>query len=114
MDAGVGEPLLPRDQLQERAGDEVDAQFARDLARPGDRGPVEGFGGGAKLLVAADGSPLLGQDDQLRSIHGGGACETIDGSEVRVEVGGGVELDGGCLHLYIPLRWSSINLRKID
>ena len=31
---GVGELLLPRDALEDRAGDEIDAQLARDRARP--------------------------------------------------------------------------------
>src|SRR5262249_3200680 len=37
--------------------------------------------------------------DQLSAIRRGGACETIGAGEVRAEVGGGVELDGRCLHL---------------
>ena len=62
-------------------------------------GPSSGSRACAQLLVGADRGPLLGQYDQAGAVRRGGACETIGGGEVRAEVGGGVDLDGRCLHL---------------
>src|ERR1039458_1300166 len=94
--------LPPREALQERPGDEVHAQLGRRLPRPGDGLAVERFGRRAQLVLGAHRRPLLGEHDQLSAIRGGGACETIGGGEVRAEVGGGVQLNGRCLHLFIP------------
>ncbi len=97
--AGVGELLLPGNALEEGAGDEVDVQLGGGVASPGDGGSVERLRACAQLLLGAHRGPLLGQYDQAGAVRRGGACETIGGGEVRAEVGGGVDLDGRCLHL---------------
>ena len=61
-------------------------------------GAVERLGAGEQRLAAPQRAPLLGQDDELRAVGGGRAGEPIGALEVRVEVCGGGQLDGGDAH----------------
>ena len=64
VDARVGELLLPGHELEDRAGDDLDAQLARARARPADRGSVERLRRGALVILGAHRRPLLGEYDQ--------------------------------------------------
>jgi hypothetical protein len=74
--------------LGDRAGDEVDAQLARGVARPGERRAVERLGAGGGLLGRAQQRPLLGQDDELGAGGGGRPRQAVGAGEVALAIGG--------------------------
>ena len=84
---GVRELLPPAQLLEDRAGDDLDAQLARGLARPGHGGTVERFGRFAQLLLGAHRGPLLGEYDQLSALGGRRAREPVGGGEVGRPIG---------------------------
>ena len=72
---------LALDALDDRAGDEVDAQLAGDRARPGDRGGRRAAGRRA-AIARAEHAPLLRQHDELAPSRRGVAHQAIGGGEV--------------------------------
>ena len=98
VDAGVEALLGVLDVLEQRAGDQVDAELGGGAARPRDRRAVQGLGPGGHVLARAEHGPLLGQDDELGAARGGLADEPVGPFQVTIGVLGGVELDGGCAH----------------
>ena len=85
--------MLAVDVLDDRPGDEVDAELARDLAGPGHAAAVERLRGGGHLLGGPEHAPLLRQDDELGAPPGRGPHETIGGGEVAVRVLGRIQLN---------------------
>ena len=86
MHAGVRELLAPLALLDDRAGDQVDAQLAGGLARPADRRAVQRLGPRGIVVVRAENIEFLGKDDQLRAIGGSCSRQLISGREVPVLV----------------------------
>ena len=95
---GVADAVGALDVLGDRAGDEVDAELARGVTRPRQRGAVERLGAGGGLLGAREHGPFLGQDDEIRARRGGGARESVRGLEVAVAVRSRVELHSSGPH----------------
>ena len=91
----VAQALGALDALGDRAGDELDAELARDRARPRHRRAVERLRARAQVVAAAERAPLLGQHDELRAVRRGRAREAVRALEVAREVGRAGQLDGG-------------------
>ena len=109
--ARVRELLLAVDALDDRAGDELDAEFLRRLARPADGWAVERLGGGAKLLIGTHRRPLLREYDHACAVAGCRPCQAVCDSEICRRVGGGVELNCGNPQDRIPSRGPAPTIR---
>ena len=85
-------------QLGERARHEVDAQLARDAARPLEDRPVERLRARDRLLRCAQHGPFLRQHDQLRAGPRRLPGQPVGGREVAVAIRGRLQLNGGGSH----------------
>jgi hypothetical protein len=90
--------------LRDRPGHEVDAELARQLARPCDRAALQRLGAGEVVgRRTADVEPL-GEHDQLGALRRCRAGVTLSRHKVGLGVGARLQLDGGCPHLItLPL-----------
>jgi hypothetical protein len=102
-------PVLPRTgsacaALDDRAGDEIYAQLARQRLRPLHRGSCERLRACAEVLVAPEQRPLLGEYDQSCPLRRGGAREAICRRQVGGLIRSGIELDCRDLQMRVSLR----------
>ena len=89
----VRELVAPVAQLGDRAGHEVDAELARDLARPVDRATAfDRLGALPVVVVRAENVELLGQHDERRTVGRGRSREPVGRRQVAVLVFRRVEL----------------------
>jgi hypothetical protein len=98
MDRGVRELVAALAALDDRAGDEVDPELARRVARPRDRRAVERLGAVAIVLGRSEHVELLRQDDQVGAVRGGRAREDVGRGEIAALVLGRVQLHDGSAH----------------
>src|SRR5688572_29433649 len=90
---------MPISLLDDRAGDQVEAELARRVARPRDRRTVERLGTRHVVVVLAEHVELLGKDDQVGSVRGGIPYEPVRRGHIPILVVRRVELYGRCPHL---------------
>jgi hypothetical protein len=76
----------------------VDAELACPTGRGSQGRAVERLRGRANRFRRAQDGPLLGQDDQLGPVGGGGAHQALGDLEIAVVFVGGIELYGGGAH----------------
>jgi hypothetical protein len=93
VDARVEGLVLALDVLDDRAGDEIDSELARERPCPADRVAVERLRTRLKLLARTEDAPLLGQYDELRAARSRVADEPVGSREIAVKVVGRVKLD---------------------
>jgi hypothetical protein len=104
--------------LDDRPGDELDAELACGRARPGERRSVERLRRGAQLLVGSHRRPLLRKYDQLGAVGRRSAREAVGDGEVCGRLGARVELDCGdsqerdSSHRLVTARNSRTPIRK--
>ncbi len=87
-----------RGAFGEAAGDQLDAQAAGQVGRPGDGGPARSSAWARRWVGVSGHREVLGQDDQFGTAGGGALDERRRGVEVLRAVRPGSRLDGGDPH----------------
>src|SRR6185312_6256350 len=108
VDARVEAPAVLA-QLDDRAGDQVDAQLPRELARPRRGRPVERLGPRGELLGRAEHVPFLRQHDERRSVRRRGADEQLGARAIARAVAGRVQLDRRGAHAVVVSKAGQID-----
>ena len=86
VDRRVRHALAALAALGHGAGDQVDLELARELARPGDRAAVERLGAGEVVRRAAADVEPLGKHDQLGAVGRGRTREPLGRGEVPIRL----------------------------